>query len=106
MKNRANIDSFLSHPESFEKKRVILLKVLLFICSNLKDTNILGKKDYFLLNEYQKICTEAIKKRSITSFFIQIEKINKYCIENDISSGGSADLFSSTLALIKIFNLF
>jgi len=106
LKNKNNIDSFLYNSKLFEEKRILLLKVFLFICSNLKDTNILGKKDEDILFQYQKLCLDILKIEDNITFFSQIEKINEFCIKNDISSGGSADLFSSTLALIKIFNLF
>ncbi len=106
LKTKTNIDSFLYQPEKFDEKRVILIKTLLFICSNLKDTNILGKKDEDLLKYYQNLCVNAMKKRNTNNFYKDINKINKFCIENNISSGGSADLFSSAIALIKIFNLF
>ncbi|MFN3411880.1 MAG: triphosphoribosyl-dephospho-CoA synthase [Exilispira sp.] len=106
LKNKNNIKSFTYHPENFIEKKIILIKLFLFISSNLKDTNILGKKGDIVLLEFQKLCINAIKKRDNNSFFNEIKKINEYCIENDISAGGSADLFSCVLALLKIFNIF
>lgn len=106
LKNKSNIESFVYQPEYFIEKKIILIKLFLFICANLKDTNILGKKGEEVLFEYQKLCTNALKKKINEKFFAYIEKINDYCIKNNISSGGSADLFCCTLGLIKIFNLF
>ncbi|MEJ5273283.1 MAG: triphosphoribosyl-dephospho-CoA synthase [Spirochaetota bacterium] len=106
LKNKANIESFIYNPEFFTEKKVILLKVFLFICSSLKDTNILGKKGEETLLEYQKLCSDAMKRKNHEKFFLSLKQINEFCLKNDISSGGTADLFSSVIALLKIFNLF
>lgn len=106
LKNRLNIESFINDPQFFLEKKIILLKVFLFICSSLKDTNILGKLGEETLIEYQKLCSNVMKRKNYNNFFNGIDSLNEFCLKNDISSGGSADLFSSVIALLKIFNLF
>ncbi len=106
LKNKLNIESFAYKPEIFNEKKIVLLKLFLFISSSLKDTNILGKKGEETLFEYQKLCIDCLKKRNDRTFFSELEKINDFCLQNDISSGGSADIFACVLALLKIFNLF
>lgn len=105
LKEKFSIDSFSYNTHSFEIKKYIFLKLFAFISFNIKDTNILGKKGERVLNEYKDLTEKALNSENITSMLKHLEQLNNLCIKEDISSGGAADIFAATFAMLKIFAL-
>ncbi len=86
-----NLTAF-SHTNQQEIQH-ILQTALLHIISVNNDSNILHRSNLDTLKEFQKLAKEAINNKNL------YQKLCNFCIEKNISPGGSADLLSVSLLL-------
>ncbi len=74
------------------------LKTLMFLISKVDDTNFLKRaKNYSLYSE-----TKVLFEKNMNANEDEIAEINDYCIEHNLTFGGSADLLILTIFLKKI----
>lgn len=78
-----------------------LVQVLLYLMAYTEDSNILGRHDLATLQRVQRKAKEVIALGGIFSKegAKAIEELDKWCIDNWISPGGSADLLAVTIML-------
>jgi len=70
-----------------------LIKCFLAIASNNNDTNILYRSNPEILNDFKRLCKYALENFNDENYSAVID----YCINKNISPGGSADLLAVTI---------
>lgn len=84
-----------------------LVQVLLCLMVYTQDSNILGRHELSMLREVQARAKKIFEKGGIFSEngIESVEEFNKWCVENWVSPGGSADLLAITIMLYLIQQL-
>ncbi len=91
-----NVRKALRHLESFSQTS--RLKTLMYLISEVDDTVLLKRCDD--IEQYHKV--KQMFKDTIDKDEKEIKKLDKYCLKNNLSFGGSADLLILTIFLKKI----
>jgi len=84
-----------------EKINIALQKTLVKLMSINNDTNILYRKNFEILTELQILSKDCFNSNDFENKYL---KIIKFCKENNISPGGSADLLAITIYVYFIKN--
>ncbi len=93
--------------KTYKDENAINLQTLLYLISNVRDTNVLSRGTQedliYLMNEAKKLYD---KESPFTNEGIEkIKELNKECIRRNISPGGSADLLAVTIFLVNLERL-
>lgn len=81
-----------------EKMQLVLLKII----SKNNDTNILHRSDEKMLMQLKKMANDALENCKKTNSQVSYRNIIKFCKNNNLSPGGSADLLAITLFIYSI----
>lgn len=83
-----------------DKMRIVLLKII----SKNNDTNILHRSDEKMLMQLKKMANDALENCKKTNSKDSYENLIKFCKNNKLSPGGSADLLVMTLFIYCVNN--
>lgn len=80
------------------------INVLLEVMTSLKDTNVVTRSNYEELTWIQKESARILKLGGAATEegLLEIEHLNRQCIEKNISPGGAADILAATLFLYQL----
>ena len=93
--------SFLKELLKTYDYNISLCWTLIWLISNLDDTNIVTRKDFETGNWAKMQCQKALETEDFNNLKI-IEEIDRKFIQKNISPGGSADLLALTIFLYKL----
>ena len=91
-------DEWLPFYRKHRNEEYSLIKLLLFIMTNLDDTNIYYRKGEEVVAHVKQQAQEILDDFSID----RVEKLNKEFVKENISPGGAADMLSLTLFIDSI----
>ena len=91
--------------QDFEKSS---MQTLMLLISVLSDTNIVWRGGIDSLRNAQRLATQFLQAGGVyqSNWRQQVNEINQYFIQHNLSPGGSADLLAVTIFLYKVENEF